>query len=269
MTQTAADLWRSDTTGYDLPPAPAGPPRAGQLRIDYSQARSVTLDTGVLEENRVLTGNAPGPFAESYHLLRAQILHRFRENGRNSLAITSPREGAGKTLTAINLAISMARMVGYTVLLVDTNLRRPAVLGHLGLPEGWGLGDYLADDVAVEKLLIRSAHFDDLVILPGGEPLHDSYGPLNSRQMKQLTLDLKTRAHNHIVIFDLPPVLASTEANSLARQSDTTLLVIEDGVTTKQDTELAVEMIGSDNLAGTVLNKARAPRRKNSGFFFQ
>lgn len=63
MMQTAADLWRSDTARHDVPPAPAGPPRAGQFRIDYSQAQSVTLDTGVLREKPCLTGNAPGPFA--------------------------------------------------------------------------------------------------------------------------------------------------------------------------------------------------------------
>jgi protein-tyrosine kinase len=255
MRRTTEVLWHADMTSHEATPAPASQRRHRQSRTDYSHAQTVKLDAAVLREHRVLTGNAPRPFAESCHQLRTQILHRFRENGWNSLAITSPREGAGKTLTAINLAISMARMIGYSVLLVDANLHRPAILEHLGLPESRGLGDYLADDMPVENQLIRSDHFDDLVIFPGGQPLNDAGALLNSQRMKQLIRYLKSRARNHMVILDLPPVLACTEASAIARQMDAALLVIEDGVTTRQDAQHAAGMLGSAHLAGTVLNK--------------
>lgn len=225
--------------------------------IDYERAQSVTLDYTVLQENRVLTGLEPDLFAESYHLLRTQILRRFKENNWNVLAITSPQEGAGKTLTAINLAISMAREITCTVLLVDANLRQPMMLEHFGRAEYKGLSDYLTDDIPIEGLLIQPDCYKDLVILPGGQPLENSAEMLNSPKMEQLVRDMKAGDDNRIIIFDLPPMLSTTDALAFSPQVDAALLVIEDGVTTKPDVKRAIEMLDRTHIVGTVLNKTR------------
>lgn len=240
------------------PPATAAQPRTGT--VVYDQTREITLDDNVLRENRILTGLEPGPFTDAYNLLRTQVLQRFKENNWNVLAVTSPGSGAGKTLTAINLAISIAREVDYTVLLVDANLRHPWMLEHFGLERHKGLSDYLLHDTPIAELLVRPSRVEHLVLLPGGEPLANSAEMLNSPKMAQLVADMKSRYHSRIIIFDLPPVLTSADALAFSPYVDAALLVVEEGVTEKQDLERAVELLSATNIVGTVLNKAEPPR---------
>ena len=225
-------------------------------KIEYTQTQSVPVKNAVLRENRIVTGLKPGPFRDSYNLLRTQILQRFKENNWNVLAVTSPGEGEGKTLTAINLAVSIAREVDYTVLLVDANLRHPWMLEHFGLAHRKGLSEYLTEDIPISDLLIQSERVEHLVILPGGRPLTNSAEMLNSPRMKQLVEEMKSRYHSRIIIFDLPPVLSSADALAFSPYVDAALLVVEEGVTQKQDIEHAVELLSITNIVGTVLNKA-------------
>jgi len=241
--------------GGSATPAPTG---AAETRTDNSAARtqSIMLDDAVLRENRIITGLEPGDFTESYNILRTQILQRFKENSWNVLGVTSPGSGEGKTLTAINLAISIAREVDYSVLLVDANLRHPWMLEHFGLSQQKGLSDYLVDDVPLSELLIQSSRIAHLTLLPAGRPLANSAEMLNSPRMAELVREMKSRYHSRIIIFDLPPVLTSADALAFSPYVDAALLVIEDGQTQKQDLERAVELLGNTNIVGTVLNKA-------------
>jgi capsular exopolysaccharide synthesis family protein len=239
------------------PPATATQLRTGT--VVYDQTREITLDDKVLRENRILTGLEPGPFTDAYNLLRTQVLQRFKENNWNVLAVTSPGSGAGKTLTAINLAISIAREVDYTVLLVDANLRHPWMLEHFGLERHKGLSDYLLHDTPIAELLVKPSRLEHLVLLPGGEPLSNSAEMLNSPKMAQLVADMKSRYQSRIIIFDLPPVLTSADALAFSPYVDAALLVVEDGVTEKQDLERAIELLSATNIVGTVLNKAESP----------
>jgi len=231
------------------------------LREDFtdkgeSHTQSLTVADEVLRENRIVTGIEPGPFTEANNMLRTQVLQRFKENDWNVLAVTSPGEGEGKTLTALNLAISIAREVDYTVLLVDANLRNPWMLEHLGLEHRKGLSDYLTDDTPMSDLLIKASRVEHLVILPGGRPLANSAEMLNSPRMAQLVKDMKSRYQSRIIIFDLPPVLSSADALAFSPYVDAALLVIEEGTTSKQDLERAVDLLSTTNILGTVLNKA-------------
>jgi protein-tyrosine kinase len=236
-------------TGATVPGARVG-------EIPAAQTPSIDLDDGVLRENRIISGLEPGPFTEAYNLLRTQILQRFKENNWNVLGITSPGSGEGKTLTAINLAISIAREVDYSVLLVDANLRHPWMLEHFGLSGHKGLSDYLTEDVPLPDLLIQSGRIEYLTLLPAGRPLVNSAEMLNSPKMVELVRDMKSRYHSRIIIFDLPPVLSSADALAFSPYVDAVLLVLEEGRTQKPDLERAVELLSNTNIVGTVLNKA-------------
>ena len=239
-------------------PAAENTPRTGTGTGDilYDQSQTITVDDAVLRENRIVTGLEPGAFTDAYQMLRTQVLQRFKENNWNVLAITSPGASEGKTLTAINLAISIAREVDYTVLLVDANLRHPWMLEHLGLEQRKGLTDYLTDDAPISELLIRPGRIEHLVVLPGGQPVTDSAEMLNSPKMAKLVEDMKSRYHSRIIIFDLPPVLTSADALAFSPYVDAALLVVEEGTTRKQDVERAIDLLSSTNIVGTVLNKA-------------
>lgn len=240
--------------GASVPMPDSAPAETGNA--EYTQTQLVSVKDSVLRENRVVTGLEPGVFRDACDLLRTQILQRFKENNWNVLAITSPGEGEGKSLTAINLAISIARKVDYTVLLVDANLRHPWLLEHFGLEHRKGLSEYLTEDTPISELLIRLDSVDHLVILPGGRPLTNSAEMLNSPKMKQLVEEMKSRYQSRIIIFALPPVLSSDDAQAFSPYVDAALLVVEEGVTQTQDIERTVELLGTTNIVGTVLNKA-------------
>ena len=217
---------------------------------------TVSLDEAVLRENRIIAGMPPGPFTDAYNLLRTRILQIFKENNWTTLAITSPGASAGKTLTAINLAISIAREVDFTVLLVDANLRQPWMLEQFGLAHRKGLSDYLTDDIPITELLFRPGTMEHLVVLPGGRPLTDSAEMLNSPKMGRLVEEMKARYHSRIIIYDLPPLLTSSDTLAFAPHVDAALLVAEDGVTQTQEIEQAVDLLSVTNIVGTILNKA-------------
>ncbi|NHZ69806.1 MAG: polysaccharide biosynthesis tyrosine autokinase [Thermotogales bacterium] len=235
------------------PPAPTVTPAE---QVTYSQTRHIEVSRPALREKRVVTGFDPCGFTDAYKMLRTQVLQRLTENKWNVLAITSPGTGEGKTLTALNMAASMALEVDYTVLLVDANLRHPSLHEHLGLPGEPGLSDYLLEDTPLPELLVHPKGIDHLTILPGGRALLNSAEMLNSPKMSKLVDELKNRYAGRIVIFDLPPVLSAADAMAFAPYVDATLLVVEEGKTTKKEVERALDMLSSTNILGTVLNKA-------------
>jgi protein-tyrosine kinase len=242
---------RQGVTPASPVPSAAAPASPGQ-----GVSQRVALDSKVLRDNKVIAGLEPGAFSDAYSLLRTRILQIFKENNWNTLAITSPGDEDGKTLTAINLAISIAREVNYTVLLVDANLRQPWMLENLGLAHRKGLSDYLTDDVPLGELLFRPDNLEHLVILPGGHPLRNSSEMLSSPKMAQLVEEMKARYPDRIIIFDLPPVLGTDDTLAFAPHVDAALLVVNEGVTKKQDIENAVDLLSVTNVVGTVLNKS-------------
>jgi capsular exopolysaccharide synthesis family protein len=183
------------------------------------------------------------------------VLQRLRENKWNVLAVTSPGLNEGKTLTAINLAVSLAMEVNYTVLLVDADLRHPNVHTYFGLEPEFGLSDYLLSDKPLQELLVHPG-IQGLVVLPGGKPLTNSSEMLNSPKMSRLVEELKTRYPSRIVLFDLPPLLATADAMAFAPYVDAALLVVEEGITSIQDAQHATELLKDTHLIGAVLNKS-------------
>lgn len=236
------------------PPAGAKTPASG--RVEYTQTTKVDVDEATLRKNRIIHGLEHGPFTDAYNLLRTQVLQRFKENNWNVLAVTSPGAREGSTLTAINLAVSIAREVDYTVLLVDANLKHPWMLEHLGLNHRKGLSEYLTEDIPLSEVLIQGSRLQNTVILPGGRPVTNSAEMLNSPKMARLVEEMKSRYQRRIIIFDLPPVLTSADALAFSPYIDAALLVVEEGVTKKHDVEHALELLRGTNVIGTVLNKA-------------
>jgi protein-tyrosine kinase len=223
--------------------------------INYSQTQVVTVDDAILKRNLLVAGLENCEAATAYKLLRTQVEQRLATRGWNALAITSPGAGQGKTLTAINLSIALARELHRTVLLVDLDLRNPNV--HLRFEHAVtkGLVDYLLTDTPLNEILINPG-IDRLVLLPAGRTAHNSSELLSSPKMQRLVDELKSRYPLRIIVFDLPPLLSADDALAFSPYVDTTLLVIEDGKTTKDELLRAVEMLQGVHLLGTVLNKA-------------
>ncbi len=226
------------------------------MSILYSKTRVVELDSAVLEKNKVIHAGGIDEKTAAYKLLRTQILHRMRENNWKSLAITSPREGEGRTLTAINLAISLARDVNHTVLLVDLDMRRPSVANYLGFNPAIGIDDCLLDNVPVQEALFNPG-IERLVVLPCRNSFSSSSELLSSPPMQKLAEELKARYPERLVIFDLPPLLVRDDLLAFSPYIDAALLVAREGKTRKADLQRAMEMLKSVNVIGTVLNHSQ------------
>lgn len=237
-----------------------GAPRESRLaneHVEYTNTRRIYFDSAHLKARKIVGGMAHDAMSDAYRQLRGQILQKMRDNNWQTLAVTSPANGNGKTLTAINLAISLSQEVNQTVLLVDLNLRTPSVGQTFGIDEiQFGITDYLENQTPLEKILINP-EYSRLVILPGNKQVNYSAEMLSSPRMRALQQELRNRYVDRIILYDLPPLLVHDDALMFIPQVDATLLVIEDGGATKPQLERCIKLMNNYPLAGTVINKAR------------
>ena len=247
-----------DTRPALVPPS-GGNPTDLAAGVRYTQTRVVEVPERVLRENRLIAGVPRHELKDAYRMLRTRVLQSMRENNWSSVAVTGPASGCGKTMTAINLAISLAMEVTHTVLLVDLDLRKPSVHEYFGYKPEYGLTDYLLRDVPINQILFTPS-IDRLVVLPGREYLQNSSEMLRSPKMVALVNELKNRYPDRLVIFDLPPILAADDALAFAPYTDAMLLVAEAGGTSRDDLQKALEILKSAPVIGTVLNKTHMPR---------
>jgi protein-tyrosine kinase len=224
--------------------------------IVYTRTRSLDIPLSVLRQRRVMAAYDKGPFVDAFKILRTQVMQRLREHDWNVLGVTSPGHGEGKTLTAVNLAVSLAMETAQTVLLVDANLRNPSVHEVFGLDDYPGLTEYLLDNELLEDLLVHPG-IGRFVLLPGGRAISNSTEILTSPKMLALVEELKHRYPARIVIFDLPPLLHTADVIAFSPYTDALLLVVEEGKTTAEEVQRALSLVkNSRPVLGTVLNKA-------------
>jgi len=225
--------------------------------ITYTNTSVVDLN---LRDKHVIDGTKPDRISDAYKILRTRVLHRMRKNNWNSLAVTSPGIGEGKSITAINLAISLAGEINNTVLLVDLDLRRPSVHKYFGYNPEYGISDYINSSVPLDKIMFNPS-IERLVVLPCIKSFTNSSEILSSPKMKQLVEELKSRYPSRILIFDLPPVLLTDDALAFTPNVDAVLLVTEDGKTLADDLIHAKDILQTTNIIGTILNKAKGSRK--------
>jgi len=248
---------------HDVPPRVETVAVAADIdRIRYSQTRVEEMNPVVLRRNRIIGFSGDDGADAAYRMLRTRVFQKLMANDWNSLAITSPGDNHGKTLTALNLAISLAREVNYTVLLVDFDLKQPGIHKYLGLQPQFGISDFILHDTPLNRILINPG-IERLVLLPGRESLVNSSEMLKSRKMVQLVNELKSRYPSRIIIFDLPPLLETDDALAFSPYVETILLVIEEGRTTQEEIEQSMSLLRETNLMGTVLNKSREVQKSN------
>lgn len=223
--------------------------------ISYQETQTLKVDKATLIKNRVVAAIKNDPRADIFRILRTKVLKRLRADNANVLAITSPTIGNGKSLIAANLAVSMAMDSNYSVLLVDLDLRRPSIDKYFGLSPHWGLSHYFEDNKPISELLINPG-LEKLVILPAGNPMMNSSELLSTPKMLSLTTELKHRYSNRIVIIDLPPILLTDDAMGFMPHADACILVVAEGMNTKDEVERSMQLIEQKKYVGAILNKS-------------
>lgn len=228
---------------------------ATEVKITYTKTATIPVDAARLRANRIILTQEQDVISDAYKVLRTHVLQRMRTNGWKTLAVTSPMEGNGKTLTTINLAISLAQDVNQTILVVDLDLRRPTLGRYLLESPTRGISDYLTEGTELGDILVHPG-IERLTLLPGNHSFTQSSEILSSPRMIQLVQELKTRYTDRLMLFDMPPLLASDDVLAFLPHIDAVMLVIEDGRTTKDQLDQAYRLLRDKHIIGTVLNKS-------------
>ena len=229
-------------------------------KIEYSTTRKDEPDIGLWRRNKILAALDDDAVHDAYKLLRTRVAQRLSQHGWNTIGVTSSVADEGKTLTAINLALSIARTLDHTVLLVDADLRRPSIHKMLGLEPEAGIVDCLEGRATVPEVLVTPG-IDRFVVMPGRSGTNASSELLSSPQMAALVRDLKHRYPSRIVLFDLPPVLLGDDVVAFAPLMEAMILVIQDGKATRQGLSKALELLDQTPVLGTVLNRSSSESR--------
>jgi len=247
--------------GRELQPAVRREPQPALKREEvnpaYSRTRLQEATPRVLKKNKVVAFFQGNAIADNLKILQTQVLARLDKLGGNAVMVTSANLGEGKTLTAVNLAVSMARELDRTVLFVDADLRKPTVHKVLGLKTSRGLSDYLLKEAEIPDLLVNPG-MQKLVVLPAGRPISQSSELLGSPRMEELVKEFRDRYPERVIIFDTPPILKSADALAFSRFMDGILVVVEVEKTRREEVKRVFELLDGKPLLGTVLNKTRA-----------
>ncbi len=234
-------------------PPTGGAASARHIDIDFARLKArgfVTPDAGTTQ------------IAEEFRVIKRPIIRNAlgqagaRVKNGNLVMVTSALPGEGKTFTSINLAMSIATEVDSTVLLVDGDVAHPSLPDLLGTPHGPGLLDLMTrDDLDFADALVKT-NIDKLSLLPAGSRHRRSTELLASEQMASLLREIASRYRDRIIIFDSPPLLATTEARVLAANMGQIVMVVAADATSQHAVNQALATVEGCDIVLMVLNKA-------------
>jgi receptor protein-tyrosine kinase len=238
--------------------------RASQAGSNEGAAlRRVEINFERLKNSGLITPDSgSSQIAEEFRVIKRPIIRnalgqaRARVKNGNLIMVTSALPSEGKTFTSLNLALSIASEVDSTVLLVDGDVAHPSIPGILGAPHGPGLLDLLTRDGLDFADALVKTNIDKLSVLPAGTRHRRSTELLASEQMASLLREMATRYPDRLIIFDSPPLLATTEARVLASNMGQIVMVVAADATSHHAVNQALATIESCEVVLMVLNKA-------------
>jgi capsular exopolysaccharide synthesis family protein len=190
---------------------------------------------------------------DAYRILRTRLGQRISHEGWNRLGVTSAGPGEGKSVTAINLALSMAREGKRNIVLIDLDLRSPSVSRYLGIEPPKGIGDYLAGQATIDEVMF-SIGINNFAVIGGRKSYEHSAELLGGDALRELFANIHRRDPGALVVVDLPPLLSVADTLVVAPRLSAVLLVVAEGKTRRDGMARALELLGATNLAGIVLN---------------
>jgi capsular exopolysaccharide synthesis family protein len=260
---------------FDLPkklPEPASHSSLSSVEeASENLEKAIQLDQISVEEVQVHPGSRivmhtdpRSAGADRFRFLRMCLRELWNAGKLKTLQITSPLPQDGKSTIALNLATALAEGGKRTVLLIEADLHRPTLTEQLGLEKRAGLADCLEGSVNPVSALRRIEPLS-WYLLPAGEPRSDPTELLQTEAFAGVLQKLSP--HFDWILIDSPPVIPLTDALSLARQTNATLLVAREGRTPREAIEKAIAVLGRQRVLGIVLNAVEGLDRMYSGYY--
>jgi protein-tyrosine kinase len=236
-------------------------------------SRNVEINLDALAAAGIVTPNAPrSQIADQFRVVKRPLISNAMGKGASVIAngnlimVTSALPGEGKSFTAINLALSIATELDYTVMLVDADVARPSVLNVLGLKPSRGLLDLVQDETLDLSDVLLKTNIDKLTVLPSGTPHPRATELLASDAMTRLVEDMGKRYSDRIIIFDSPPLLLTTEARVLASHMGQIVMVVRAEKTLQSDVHHALATIEACPVKLMLLNQANTSFKGGYGY---
>ncbi|HEX8447319.1 MAG TPA: hypothetical protein VF649_11990 [Sphingomonas sp.] len=236
-----------------LPPVQDPQPPVGERGPDASppplpNRRGVIDRDALAAAGFALLDDRVTALAEEFRLVKRQLLQAATAPGSiardRMILVASALPAEGKTFCAVNLALSVAAEKDFEVLLVDADVAKPSILALLGLEDGPGLMDAIADPALdVEGCIIRT-DVPHLSVLPAGRPGNDTTELLASDRTRLVLDRIVTRRPNRVLIFDSPPALAASPASELAHHVGRVMLIVRADRTSDVELREAVALLG-------------------------
>lgn len=254
--------------------SPGVPLELRKRTADTREAPKVTvsIDLDHLKAQGFVVPDDPqSQIAQEFRVLKRPIIRNAMGrtdaagSNRTLVQVTSALPGEGKTFVATNLAISMAMELDNTVLLIDGDAAHPSLPNVLGIPPSTGLLDLLIrDDLDLDDVLLQT-NLEKLTLLPAGSPHRRATELLASERMASLLRELVSRYPDRIIVFDSPPLLATTEAPVLASLMGQVVMVVAADSTSQKAVSEALATIERCEVVLMMLNKSV---RTNVGAYY-
>lgn len=243
---------------------PRPPPRPGDPETRF-HARAAT-DAGAFLEARCdfqnfprhrIISNEQDPVLAAYRILRTRVLQKMEAEGYRTLAVVSPNSGAGKTVTAINLAIAIGSKANSRAMLADLDFYRPSVARYLGLKEAPSILDFFEGKKPLRDVTVRP-DLPDMLVAANERVSRRGAEYLTSRSVDEMITRGLGEFGAQVMIFDLSPLLGCDDSIAFLPKVDCALMIAASGNTKESDLKDAMRLLGKTKLIGTVLNKAPA-----------
>ena len=237
------------------------------VHVPTSELLKTNIEDITASPYLVALSDPHSPITEEYRKLKSKLVQLTQMGGfQNTLMITSAMAGEGKSITSLNLAITMAQEYDHTVLLVDADLRKPTLHKYLGIKPLLGLSDVLTKGVDIGDVLVQTG-IGKLVFLPSGGSLANPVELFLSKKMKDLVHELKHRYADRYIIFDTPPILPFAEVQSIATIMDGVVFVVREGHAPLNAIKEAMSLLKNTKMFGVVYNDAQVSRDRQNYYY--
>jgi capsular exopolysaccharide synthesis family protein len=260
-----ADEARRQLTEPKVPMQPDhGSARQGsEPAVQFEPLRAVAISAAACEQHRVLLSESQlraFPQADAaYRLLRSKVQHRLKRHSWFSLAIASPNSDDGKTITTLNLAISIAREKQRPVYVLDLDMRNPCILDLLGIQDARPLPEYFLSQAKPDDVLVETS-LQNLIVAGALSATEGASELLAGPRFEELLAHIRRRSPNACVLVDLPPLNVTDEALLIGPRVDAFLMVVSEGKTERKDLARALSMLSEFTVAGVVVNRSSESR---------